>query len=329
MRSIIFTVIFQVLLGSFAGPAFCGQVSDNAAVKKEQKAVIVARVNGAAITLDRVNETTGGLKMKESKGKERDDSSIRKEALDRLIFQELIFQKAKALGLSVDEKKTNDAVDRIRTALGEAEYRKYLDEQGLSEEDLKKRVEKTYLGEMVVAREVADKIVTTEDELRKTYEKEKPSSFTQEEKISVIDVVFFLDTGDPRSLTKAEDVRRKIDEDSDRNPLKLSSDGTFAVVEIDRLRKDNEEQLYEEAKKLKPGDLSGIIKTNDSIHIIKLVGYTPEKVTPFEEVKGYLQKKIKAGEIKKRLREWESGLRKEATIEIDEKLLGAGDGKSK
>jgi parvulin-like peptidyl-prolyl isomerase len=246
---------------------------------------------------------------------------LKKKAVDRLIFQELAYQEGKALGLQPDKEKIDAAVADLRNKLGEDQYKKFLEMEGLSEEELRTQVDRSLTLEGVYAREVVEKSVVPEDELRKEYEQEKDKFFNPE-KVLVDDVVFFLKTDDPDSEKKAEEVLAKIKEDKDQDPWNLVLDGTFIVREYE-VKKDRDPELYDEAKKLKKGELSGVIKTPDSFHIMKLKEYTPEKQITFEEAKGYLEERGRKQAQRKRMDEWKAELMAKAKIETFETPSGS------
>ncbi|MBF0559418.1 MAG: peptidyl-prolyl cis-trans isomerase [Nitrospirae bacterium] len=147
------------------------------------------------------------------------------------------------------------------------------------------------------------------------YEKNK-AFFTQPETSSVIDVAIKLDPSDRAPETRAEDVLKKIRENGN-DPQKLVQDGTFVVREYE-LKKDSdkEKELFEASRKLNPGEVSDLIKTVDSFHIIKLVEYNPEKVHTLDEVKDIIEKKLRTDIQNQMTKEWTEGLRKNAKIEI-------------
>jgi parvulin-like peptidyl-prolyl isomerase len=74
--------------------------------------------------------------------------------------------------------------------------------------------------------------------------------------------------------------------------------------------------LYEAAKKLGAGGLSGLLTSDGTLHIIKVKEYTPFKQYSFEESKGFVARRIRQQEQQKRLQEWEVKLKKEAKIEM-------------
>jgi parvulin-like peptidyl-prolyl isomerase len=321
--SVVFSAICFFL--ALTGPAVSGEekskaLSADAAVgnpAQEAGRVIAARVNGVEITEASVVKMMNHMGAKKGQNGTGfgDTENLRKEALDRLIFQELAYQKAKGENMTADPKKVDDALAVIKTNLGGGdEYGKFLEKEGVTEAELRAQVEKSLILDHIFSREVREKASVSEDAIKKEYEQNK-DALVKHEKIAVIDVVFFLDMKDAVSVRKAETVLHKIQDDKDKNPQNLVSDGTFVVRDM-LLAKNNEPVLYEAAKKLATGQLSGVLRTADSIHIIKLMEYVPEKRYTFDEVRNSLETKLKAQEQKKRLREWEGELRMGARIEV-------------
>jgi foldase protein PrsA len=283
---------------------------------QEMRKIVVARVNGVGLHMDALVEQVNRM----SAANQRDSSSgsreaTRQKALDRLIFQELSVQEAKRQGLTLGEGGLDNAMAKLRAKLGHDEgYNNFLAKQNISEAELRSRVERSLLIQLVFDREVIRKVSVTEDDLRKEYERDR-DGFITPEKIAVVDVIFFLKQDDPASLEKANKILAQVSADKEKNPKNLVADGTFIVRSLD-IEKGLEPELYEAARKLKEGELSGVVRTHDSMHIIKLTRYTPESRMSFEEVKGSLEGKLKAAAQKKRSEEWEGELRKNAKIEI-------------
>lgn len=284
---------------------------------EKAKHIVAARVNGADITMYSVLKMMNRITSQ----KGRTVSQIKQEALDRLIFQELAFQKAQADRLNADKKEVANALAELKTRFkGPDEFKKYLEREMLTEKDLISEIERNLLLEMIFSKEVLEKVVIPEDELKKAYEQDK-EEYKQKEKMLIADIVFFLDINDPASLKTAQETLNKLKEEQDNNPHKISSDGTFVVRDLEIKEdkdRDRERELYEIAKTLKRGDVSDVIRTSDSLHIIKLVEYTPEKQFSFEEVKDLINNKLRSQALQKRQQEWEAELKKDAKIEIVE-----------
>jgi hypothetical protein len=248
--------------------------------------------------------------------------ALEKEALERVVSEELAYQKARSEGLKAEPAEVDNEIEGLRKKMGgDAAFREALEREMFTEEGLRADFERSIVLQRVYQKEVFDKVGVTEEELRREYEKEK-AKFILPEKMVITDVVFFLSIDEKDSLEKAENILNQIRQDKDANPLNLVPDGTFIVYEAEISRK-RQPELYDKARKLTPGELSGVFKTVDSLHIIKLREYTPEKQFSYEEMRGFLQKQLTDVARLKGLRAWEEELRKGATIEI----MDIGEGK--
>jgi parvulin-like peptidyl-prolyl isomerase len=282
----------------------------------ESRGKVVARVNGAEITEAALSARMGRMHAGMGHGEGHDETeAARREALNRLILQELAYQRAKAAGVKIEPKELDDAIAEIKTkAGGEEKYLESLEKRHMTEEGLRKDLERNLMIKHIFEKEVSSGVSISEEEVKKEYEKVK-GEFSRPEKVIVDDVVLFLDLDDKNSPAVAEELLRKIGNDTEKNPWNIPPDGTFAVRELD-LRKNKQEDLYRAARELAEGQLSPVIKTSDSFHIIKLKKYSPEVKADFAQIRGLIERKLRAAAQQKRMAEWEAGLRKNAKIEI-------------
>jgi parvulin-like peptidyl-prolyl isomerase len=278
--------------------------------------IIVAKVNGADITkyaLINMMDRLIAINLKTSISESRE--ATRKKALDQLIFQELAYQEAVRRGLSVEEQRVDYAMDKFITSVGhEQGYNDFLERQQLTPVEVRASIERSLLLQLIAAREVMEKVSVTDDDVLKEYEQQKDQHITPE-KVTVVDVLISPKLDDQASMKKASEILAAINADKDKNPQNLVRDDTFTVKSRD-LQKEKEPALYDAARKLKQGELSGVIKTGDGTHIMQLTQYTPAKQTPFEEVKGPLKETLRAMAQIKRFQEWEQELKKDAKIEL-------------
>ncbi len=152
-----------------------------AMVKKslaESKKVTVATVNGEAITMfTLLREMNAVAPQYAAAGKAKTpalDEKIRKDALDTVIMQALAVQEAKKQGMKVSPDIIDGGIQKIKTETGTGEaYRKYLEDNGLTEAELRKTIEQDALFEMIAAKEIDEKIRVPESALRARYQKEK------------------------------------------------------------------------------------------------------------------------------------------------------------
>jgi parvulin-like peptidyl-prolyl isomerase len=280
----------------------------------EAKKTVVAKVNGVDISLyslTRMMDRMAAINRETPSPVSAEE--MRKKALDQLIFQELSLQEAARQGLSVKESEIENGITAIVGHDTEA-LEKFLAKQNITSDELRAGIKRQILLQRIYVREVSEKINITEDDVRKEYERRK-SEFIVPEKTEVVDVLFLLALDDPASLKKVDEVIAKINADKDKSPMNLVQDGTFVVRDLG-IDKEKEPALYDAARKLKEGELSGLIKTTDSLHIIQLTRYTPEKQAPYEEVKGPLKEKMRVDAQRDRFKAWEHELRGPATIEL-------------
>ncbi len=286
-----------------------------ASAEIEPKQIVVARVNGVPLFMDALVAMMNRLPNKSSNGTPESLEEHKQKSLDKLVLQELAYQQAKERGISIGSDKVDMAIRNLKENLGgEKEYTDYLVKQKVTEADLRAQVERSLTIELLYAKEVLAKVTVPEDEVRQEYEKTKNLYITPE-KASIIDV-YVLKNGDGKaSSKKAKELLRTITADANKDPWKLTLDGTFIVRDIN-VNKDMEKELFEAAKSLKPNQLSGVIETPTGSHIIKLEKYSPERHLTFDEVKNKLELKFKVPAQEKRTREWEQELKQNAKIEI-------------
>lgn len=280
---------------------------------------VVARVNGVAITAATLQQRVARVLKARGHGGAgatgEDYRAIARKALGKLIVQELAYQKALAEGMKVTPKELDAAIAALKErAGGEEKYRAMLEKSDVTEDMLRHELERNRLVKRIFEKDVLSRVVISEEDIKTEYEKTK-NDFVIPEEVLVDDVVLFMDPENKDSMKSAEALREKINEDKDKDPRHIPADGTFIVREQE-LHKNKQKDLYEAAVKLKEGEVSGVIKTADSLHIIKLKKYRPAKDAGFSQVKGYVKARLVARAAKKLMAAWEENLKKGAKIEI-------------
>ena len=146
---------------------------------EQAKTIVVAQVNGVDITmLDLFNEMNTVAQREEAKGRKEKNTKImeqdKKEALDNLIFKELAVQEAIKQGAKVPPDRVDNIVKLMKEQSGSKEaFQKYLDERQMTEADLRKRIERSQLFEMITGEEIYQKIRIDDKEIRAYYDKHK------------------------------------------------------------------------------------------------------------------------------------------------------------
>jgi parvulin-like peptidyl-prolyl isomerase len=304
-------------------PAAAGGGAAAAAEGAPVEDVPVARVNGVAIPRAALVRMMGRM---QSRGTAADaahaDTQLKAQALRRLILQELAYQEAQSRGIAVGAAEVDAAVERIRSgnAAGPAGFAAFLEKEALTEAGLRSLVERNLVLEAIIKKEVVEKSQVAEKDLRAAYERSK-GALTTPERLAATEILFLLDPAAADSRRRAGALLQGLRDNPARAPRELEPDGTFIVREL-QIKPDDDPVLYAAAKKLKPGEISGVIASQQSLHIIQLNEYVPARQPTFEEARGALERELAARAQQRRLEAWEAELRARAKIETP----GDGDG---
>ncbi len=313
----ILAVVLALASGCAKQPSSLSGPSPNEMSPAQQRKVVVARVNGADVTLYALNNMTNRmLSINEKSSVKETPEETRKKALDQLIFRELAYQEAMREGLKVEDQRVDREMSRFIASVGHEEgYNDYLEKQQTTPVEVRAEVERALLLQMIAVREVAEKAGTaTDEEVLKEYELHQ-SAFLSPETVLVSDIALAGGPDEEKSTRKAEELLGRIQSEKDKGFGALVSDGTFTVRNR-QLTKDGDPELYEAARRLKEGEVSGVVKTADGVHILHLDRYEPGKQLSFDEVKGPLKQQLDAKKQLQRFQEWEVELKKDAKIEI-------------
>jgi len=147
---------------------------------EESKKTVVAKVNGVAITMyELINEmnTVAPQYIKpEEKKDPKLDEKVKKAAMDRLVFRELAVQEAIKQGMKVTPESVVAALNKVKADLkSEDAYQKKLRQSGITEEELKKQLERNMLVDMITEKEIFDKVKVDPNQVKKVYAKDKAS----------------------------------------------------------------------------------------------------------------------------------------------------------
>jgi len=142
---------------------------------EEPKKAIAAKVNGIAISrFDLLGEMNAIAPLYVKPGQKTDpkmDENIRKEAIDRLIYRELAVQEAKKQGIKAPAGVVAEEMKRIKADLKtEDAFRQKIVKSGITEEELKGRIERNILVNMITEKEIFGKVTVDLDEARKIHE---------------------------------------------------------------------------------------------------------------------------------------------------------------
>jgi parvulin-like peptidyl-prolyl isomerase len=288
----------------------------------------LARVNGVAITQREVDEATAALLPRASYHGNVAPEKIRelqKKALDNLVREELFYREGLKKGYKVPKSDIGKRVDEIiKKYPSKSAFREALKKYGLTEEDVRKKVDHMMLADLFLKEEVYKKAQIKKNELLDYFEKNR-EKFQKPEAARLSHILIKVTPEASKEekeklKKKAEDVYEKLKKgedfaklawDSSDDPSRVKG-GDLGVVHRGRLELDVEGPAFALTK----GEMSGIVPSLYGYHIFKAVEKFPPQQLKFDEVKEKLKKELEEKAVEKRLDNLVKALKEIAKIEI-------------
>lgn len=298
---------------------------------------VVAKVNGTEIHARRVIELAQANKIRmrsqgplpEGVDPDAVDQQLLQMALRVLVDTELMVQEARKQGLELDPQQVEAEIEAARSQFAsEDEYRKYLDEAGLSDQDVRHEAERRLLMKAFNA-EMAKGQTVTEAEARKVYES-RPELFTEDEQVRAAQILIRCSKNDPpakkdEAKKRAEQIHEKLEAGEDfAQAAKQNSEAQTASNGGDLgffPRGVMVPKFEEVAFKTKVGEISPVFETLYGFNIIKVLDRREPVLKPFDEVKPWLMVELARQKETEALHAKVDELRKAADIEIVEPTL--------
>lgn len=283
----------------------------NNASTTEKKATPAA---GAATTAEEVGEVLAEVNGKTIGSKEFEKAAARtvpaegdslsekekKEILDRLVAEKVLYQEALKQGIDKDPK-------------------------------VQKVMENTLL-----RNEVYSKVRNSDfsDELLEKYFNEHQSEFVVPEKVQIKTILVRITDERPDAAAKAEaDRLRKMVADNPKDSFKdvasKYSEGPYRrrggdVGFISKEGKPGLEQaIVDKAFAMNVGDVSEVIKTSEGYNVVYVANKREEVKRTFQQMKGSVLRKVKNEKLKELYDQYVAQLKQGATIKVYEEKLAA------
>jgi peptidyl-prolyl cis-trans isomerase SurA len=291
---------------------------------------VVARVNGDIIILSAVQEKATFIaeQVKARQGSLPDNMSgdeLLASVLNDMVDEKLQLQEARKTLMEVDERRVEKAIADIKgnNNITEEQLEEMLEQEGKSIESYKKQVRDQILVSQIIGYRLKTSAVVSDKEIHKYYLKNQ-KEFWKPEKSFFRHILFIFEPGisdkEKRFKTiKAKEVLRQIKAGKSFEDLaiKYSEDvSSSSGGEIGYIAKGTlVAELEDVAFKLKEGKVSGLVKSDYGLHIIKNDHIVSASLKPFEDVKDEIGKHLFSENRKVRYDKWMKSLKKNAFIE--------------
>ncbi len=291
---------------------------------------IVAVVNQEIITLSEVEKWSlpfqGKIDAEDRLERRERVREVFRKVLERIIEDKLIEQEAKKSGIKVTSKEIEGAIEEIRRRnnLSQEEFERALAAEGLTFENLKRDVEKKILRVKFINFAVKVEPKAGEKELREFFQNNM-DRYRVNESYRPAHILFLIpNEATPEQIRGVRKRGQKVLE-------RIKSGEDFAQMAMEYSEDSASRQsggdlgyfkkgellpaLERETRRLKVGEVSGLVRTELGFHILKLLDQQGGE-PPFEEVKEKVQADYFEMEMEKAFQQFLSELKEKSVIEI-------------
>ena len=262
----------------------------------------IAEVNGHRIPISQLRRILE-VRFEQEPDVPRED--VLNEELSQLVTQQVILNRARELGIEVTQR---EADTRLRKLHGN-------DFGGIDSEFLDE-IRKQMLMERTELEDLADRIRFPESALVLYFE-ENRSRYRTPERVRIRQIVV-------EDEAKARQLRAQLGEGADFATLaaehSLAPEAGEGGLLPDFARGEMPE-VFDEAFKLRPGGLSRVLESPYGFHLLRSEARIPAHDPELTEVRDAVRMELEQKRLAELHRGWLRGLRRNANIRVNERLL--------
>jgi peptidyl-prolyl cis-trans isomerase SurA len=245
-------------------------------------------------------------------------------SVDELLW----IQRAKEHGWELTRDRITEIINNIRKQNNledDAAFRKALQTEGLSEEQLRRDIETRALVDQAQSVDVVEKIEVSDEEVRTYYETNR-QQFTTPPEITLREILIPVPTSDrginvaqsDEARARAEDVRSRLvaGEPFPRLAGEVSSAGSKAnggllpALKLDDLAP----ALQSVFSSMKVGDITPVMQTTSGFQIFKLESKNETKIRPLDDARNEIFRRLVDQKRDGELAKYTEKLRSQAKI---------------
>jgi peptidyl-prolyl cis-trans isomerase SurA len=305
---------------------------------------IVAKVNGDIVTKSELDKTAqealAALQQQQKlRGEELQQAydAREKDVLRNRIDELLLVQRAKELDMNVDTQVSKYLADLQRQekiADPDKFYEMVRQQSGMSFEDFKQKVKQNMMTRQVIGREVASRINIPQSDIEAYYNAHK-SEFVREEKVALAEILVSTDGKNETAMAaaekKANDLYTRASKGERFSDLaRDNSDaatapqgGELGAFKKGELNKTIESKVWP----MKPGEVAKPMKSDHGWLILKVEDHNKAGQASLADVQDEIREKLYEPKMEPKIREYLTGLRKTAFLEIKPGFVDSGAAK--
>ena len=253
-------------------------------------------------------------------------TKLRKEAMDKMIEQELVSQAAEAQGIEVTGAEIDAALAEISEPFDKPdEFNRRIQSEGFTPDSYRQHVER-----MLAAKKYLDDIrmsaATVSDEELETYYRDNELRLTLPEQVRVRHILLTwkpLGKQDDRAAIREQMVpileKARAGEDFAALARDYSDDSATAGNGGDTglFQRGQMVPAFEAvAFALQPGEISDPVETPFGVHILRLEEHKEARLLPLEEIREQLREHIREEKMEAAVKQETERLRREGEVEV-------------
>jgi len=271
------------------------------------------------------------------------ETAFARDALNKLVDQELLYQKRKDWNIDVAAQTVDQEIAKIREQFSsETLFKTALQIQGLDLDLLKISIEKQLVEGEIARTQLAPKVNVSDADVKAYYEN-NPGHFRHPAQYALSHIFVAAlksspqeEPQDPKLRERARKLNQMVEADA-QDKIEMVSQRLqngesfedlareFSEHEESR-QKDGEwgvmtpqdlpEEILNIVSKMKSGETSGVVRTQFGFHILKLRDHTPEGLVAMDKVKTDILNLLLKQEVEKAREQLLAELRKQAKIKL-------------
>lgn len=265
---------------------------------------IVAQVNDDIITLSDLNRETAAIRQQlttqySGERLEQEIKSAEKSALENIINEKLLLQKANELGFSANtDIQVSAAIERIRKEYNIKdlqEFERILNQQGQSMAGFREQIRRQIITRSLVDSFVGSRITILATEIEKYY-KEHAAEFSTTEEVTLSEIVIPADANGAESEARANEIHKRLQQGEPFATLasqysKGPTAGKGGSIGSYTSNKLNPE-IARAIRDVKEGEITTVLKTKEGFVVYRVDSRKESKLMPLEEVKPEIQRRL-------------------------------------
>jgi len=248
---------------------------------------------------------------------------VREDVLNQLIDQKLTDQEIKKANIRVSEGEIGAVIERIKETrfLTDEELREQLAKDGMTFEDLQKRMREQLLRNKLVNLEIKSKIVLTQEDIQ-AYRDDHPGLYGGEEAYHLKNIIMTVsfDAGEAAVQKKMNAILEKLEAGEvfeelarkySESPAAVNG-GDLGVFKMESLSP----QIQDAVRGLEAGEYTAVLDTDQGYQIFYIDEIKRSQGKPLDQVADEIRDKLYHEIINRKFQSWLKDLRKTSHIKI-------------